>query len=171
MLMANFRIIKLKPEEWKLYQRIRLEALLMEPQAFSSQYAEVVQRPDFHWQERLIEAQAGKKSWLLFAKQNGQLIGMIGASCSEASNVVEIISVYVTRKKRGQGIATALMAAILEEVRKAGIFRKAVLTVNADQAAAVALYRHFGFRIVGEKTGVMGDGVSYLGYLMEMEFG
>ncbi len=141
----------------------------MEPQAFSSQYTEVVQRPDSYWQERLIEAQTGKKSWLLFAKEDDRLIGMIGAYWPGAGDTVEIISVYVTQEKRGQGVATALMAAILREVSKNRTFQKAILTVNADQAAAVALYRHFGFQLVGEKAGIMGDGISHLGYLMEKE--
>ena len=41
--------------------------------------------------------------------------------------------------------------------------------MNAGQIAAVVLYRHFGFEIVGEKIGVMGDGNSYQGYIMEKE--
>ena len=92
---------------------------------------------------------------------------MIGAYCEDENDVVEIISVYVAREKRGQGAGSALMAAILEEVMKLGIFRKAVLSVNKDQTAAVALYQRFGFQIVGEKIGVQGDGVAHAGYVME----
>jgi len=167
--MANVQVVKLTPDEWRLYKQIRLESLLVEPQALASSYADVVKRPKSQWQERLIEARAGKKSWLLFAKENERIIGMIGAYIGEESDVVEIISVYVTKEKRGLGAATALMEAILTEVAKFGAFRKAVLTVNAGQTAAVALYRHFGFQIVGENTGVLGDGNSYQGYVMEME--
>ena len=166
--MVNLQIITLTPDEWQLYRQIRLEALLLEPQAFGSSYADAVQRPDSSWQERLVEAQAGKKGWLLFAKESDRITGMVGAYRVDDSDVVEIISVYVTKEKRGQGVATALMAAILEEVGRSGIFRKAVLSVNADQTAAVALYRRFGFQIVGEKTGVMGDGLTHRGAIMEI---
>ncbi len=168
--MANIQIVTLTPEEWQLYKQIRLKSLWTEPQAFGSSYSEVVQRPDSHWQDRLIESREGKKGWLLFAKENGQIIGMIGAYCAAESDVVEIISVYVTKEKRGHGVAAALMTAILEEVGKGNVFRKAVLTVNAKQTAAVALYRQFGFQIIGEKMGVLGDGISYPGYIMEKEW-
>ena len=167
--MAAFQVVKLAPEEWRQYKQIRLESLRAEPQAFGSSYANALQRPDIHWQERLIEAQAGEKSWLLFAKENDRIIGIIGAFRAEEIDVVEIVSVYVTGEKRGQGAATALMAAILAAVGKGNIFRKAVLGVNAGQTAAVALYRRFGFQIVAEKSAVQGDGNAYLGYIMEKE--
>ena len=167
--MANFQIVKLPVDAWPLYKQIRLKSLKMEAQAFGSSYAEVLQRPDSHWQERLVEAQAGKKSWLLFAKEDERIVGMIGAFCPNQSAVVEIVSVYVTQEKRGQGIGGALLTAILEEVGQDHTFKKAVLSVNAGQTAAVALYQHFGFRIVGQKTGVMGDGNSYTGCNMVKE--
>jgi ribosomal protein S18 acetylase RimI-like enzyme len=167
--MTNIQIVKLLPEEWPLYKEIRLESLLAEPQAFGSGYAEVHQRPDSYWQERLKDAQAGEKSWLLFAKENERMVGMIGAYCSEEKDGVEIIAVYVTREKRGRGIAGALMAAILEEIGRSNIHRKAVLGVNADQTAAVALYQRYGFQIVGEKEGVMGDGKLHTSYIMEKD--
>jgi ribosomal protein S18 acetylase RimI-like enzyme len=167
--MNNFEIVKLTPDEWQLYKQHRLEALLVEPRAFGSCYAEVLQRADSYWQERLIEAQSGKKSWLLFAKENTQIIGMIGAFRVEESDVVEIVSVYVTKEKRRLGVANALMAAILNEVGKGKAIRKVVIGVNAGQTAAVSLYQHFGFQIVEEKIGVMGDGISYPSYIMEKE--
>lgn len=165
--METIRIEKLQPDEWQLYKQLRLEALLNEPAAFSSTYAETSQRPDAHWQQRLLEAQAGEKGWLLFARENGCLVGMIGAMHEPESDAVDIISVYVAREKRGQGVGAALMAAILAEVRSKNAFQKAALSVNADQAAAVALYRRFGFQVTAEITDLMGDGKIYRSYLME----
>ena len=167
--MSNIQIVKLMPEEWQPYKELRLEALLMEPQAFSSKYTDAVQKPDSYWEERLTEVRNGKVFWLLFAKENDRLIGMVGAYCTEESNVVEIISVFVTKSKRRQGVATALMEAILAEVGSKGIFRKAELAVNTNQISAVALYKHFGFQIIEEKTGVMGNGNPCLEYIMEKE--
>jgi ribosomal protein S18 acetylase RimI-like enzyme len=167
--MAEFQVITLKPEDWQLYKQIRLEALLNEPQAFGSRYADALQNSNSYWQGRLAEAQAGIKSWLLFVKEMDQISGMIGAYCSDDNDVVEIISVYVTKKKRGQGFAAALMEAMVEKVSKVGAFQKAILAVNADQIEAVALYQRFGFGIVEEKTGVLGDGKTHKGYIMEKE--
>jgi len=167
--MTKIQIVKLTPEEWQPYKQIRLEALFMEPQAFGSKYAVVLQWPDSRWQSRLVESQAGEKSWLLFAKEEDRLIGMIGAYSEEENDVVEIISVYVTKEKRGQGVGKALMEAILAEVGRRGAFQKAVLAVNADQKSAVALYRRFGFEVVEEKTEVQSDDKAHPGYIMEKQ--
>ncbi len=170
--MPNFQVVKLPPEDWRLYKQIRLESLTDAPQAFSSGYSESLQRPDSHWQGRLIDALAGEKSWLLFAKENDRITGMIGAFRPQDNpGVVEIISVYVTREKRGQGVASALMAAILAEVGLGGAFCIARLAVTASQTAAVALYQKFGFQIVAETTGVMGDEISHAGYIMQVGIG
>jgi len=167
--MPNFEVFKLPPADWRLYKQIRLESLTEAPQAFISSYAETLLRPDSHWKERLIDAQAGEKSWLLFARENDRITGMVGAYHTEDSGTVDIISVYVTKEKRGQGIASALMTAILAEVARSGDFRTARLAVTASQTAALALYQKFGFQIVTETTGVMGDGVSHAGYIMQVE--
>lgn len=168
--MANIQIVKLAPEDWQQYKRIRLEALKRDPQAFGSSLAETQQRPDSHWQERLGEALAGTKNWLLFAKEDDRIIGLIGAYRTAQQDVVEIYSVYVTQAGRRHGAATALMSSILQEVEKPGFFRKAVLSVTASQAAAIALYQKFGFQIVDTKTAVMGDEISHQGYIMEKWF-
>jgi ribosomal protein S18 acetylase RimI-like enzyme len=169
--MENIQVMKLSPDEWQLFKQFRLESLLVEPQAFGSSYAEVIQRSDSHWQERLVKAQAGEKSWLLFAKENTRMIGMIGAYCTEEGDVVEIVSPYVTKEKRKLGVATALMTALLAEIAKRDSIRKVTLGVNAGQTAAVALYLRFGFQMVGEKTAVFGDGNAHTSYIMERELG
>jgi ribosomal protein S18 acetylase RimI-like enzyme len=161
------QIVKLGPEEWQAFRQLRLESLEADPQAFSSLYAEVERRPDSFWQERLRESQVGEKSWMLFARDGDRLVGMIGAFREAGSEMVEIISVYVSRDWRGQGVGGALMEGILGEMRRLEGVRTAVLGVNAGQAAAVALYQRFGFVIVGENSGVMGDGSVHKGYVME----
>ncbi len=165
--MADCEIVRLTPDEWPLYKQIRLEALKEEPQAFGSRYEDNLLRPNSFWRSRLEEAQVGEKSWLLFARVDGRIAGIIGAYCEEENDVVDIISVYVAKSARGQGVGAALMEAILAEVAKKSLFRKARLMVNADQAAALGMYRRFGFQVVGEETNVLGDGKQHMEYVME----
>lgn len=167
--MHAFQIVTLAPDEWQAYRALRLECLLREPQAFGSRYADMLQQPDAYWQGRLADARAGEKSWLLFAREDDRLVGMIGAFTTENAGVVKIVSVYVSRETRGKGVGSLLMAAILAVVEKKGTFYKAVLDVNPVQTAAVALYRRFGFAVTGEETVTREDGEIRQQYSMEKE--
>ena len=98
--MNTISIIKSGDVSWKDYRDVRLEALREDPQAFGSSYQDNVQKPDSYWQGRLAEAAEGKNSWLLFAKENDRLIGMIGAFQSDDDtkhNTATIISLFVTK--------------------------------------------------------------------------
>ena len=76
-------IVKLTVNDWQEYKKIRLDALQNAPQAFGSSYADNREKPDSYWQSRLEDAANGNGSWLLFAKENQQLVGIIGAFIEE----------------------------------------------------------------------------------------
>jgi len=168
--MSDFEIIKLPPEQWQRYREIRLEALREEPQAFGSAYAEMAQRSAVYWQERLSDAAQRETSWLLFAQEGERLIGMIGAFYDRTQESAHILSVYVSKAERGKGLGKALMERILSELGEKEGIRKAILGVNQEQTAAVALYRQFGFEVTGEVEEVQGDGKEHRMYVMEKRF-
>jgi ribosomal protein S18 acetylase RimI-like enzyme len=62
------------------------------------------------------------------------------------------------------------MERILSELGEKEGIRKAILGVNQEQTAAVALYRQFGFEVTGELEEVQGDGKEHTGYVMEKRF-
>ena len=170
--MTDYRLISLTPDDWQRYRAIRLEMLADSPQAFGSRYADNLERPEAFWRGRLETAQQGESTWLLFAEVDGVIVGMAGAHCESEETppgVVDIVSVFVTPRMRGTGIAGALMEAILDQVRRTGRFHTARLGVNAGQARALALYRRFGFRLVEELERVLGDGKKHLHYVMDKD--
>lgn len=57
-------------------------------------------------------------------------------------------SVYVHPKRRGRGVANALMPALLERAR-AGEVHALVAGIEATNASSLALHEKFGFREVG----------------------
>jgi putative acetyltransferase len=60
-----------------------------------------------------------------------------------------MLGISVAREAHGQGVGSALMAAMCDYAdRWAGVLRLE-LTVYADNAAAIALYRKFGFFVEG----------------------
>ena len=153
----SIEILTLPPEQWQQYRQIRLEALQTDPQAFGASYADNLTRPDAYWRERLAEAARGEQSWLLFARAEGRIIGMMGAYRT-GEDEVHVIAVYVSPQWRGRGVSTALMTRLLEEIARDPAIRTATLGVTKGQDAALALYRRFGFEITGEKSVEMGDG-------------
>ena len=165
--MDTIEIIKLEPEEWQGYRILRLEALQNDPQAFGSSYQEYVRKPDSYWQGRLEDAAEGKKDWLLFAKENDRLIGMVGAFIKDEEDVAEIISLYVTKDARGKGVSKLLMSGLLHELEHNTPVVKVKLSVNIEQLAAVRLYESFGFVVAGQENARLGDGKIHEEYIME----
>lgn len=161
----SFEVIKLPPEEWLAYKELRLESLKTEPSAFGASYQEALYRPDVYWQGRLEDAAAGTGNWLLFARENDTLVGMLAAFAE--GEIAEVISVYVTESLRGQGVSKRLLSALLTEIAASGSVETMRLTVNTDQLPALALYRRFGFEVVREQEERLGDGEMHTLSVME----
>ena len=70
-----------------------------------------------------------------------------------------MLGISVAREAQGRGVGSALMAAMCDYAdRWAGVLRLE-LTVYTDNAAAVALYRKFGFVVEGtHRAYAMRDG-------------
>ncbi len=158
-------IVRLPPDRWRDYKRLRLEALQQVPQAFESTYAEYRTRPDAYWQERLRRVAEGRDNWLLFAREGSQLVSMAGAYLH--GGAAEVISVYVSPAARRRGVARALLTALLGELGEDKTIQRARLTVSGTQTTALALYRSLGFRAVGRQHLRLGDGREHDELVME----
>ena len=96
-------IVTLPVEEWQAYRALRLRALREEPQAFSSSYATTLASPEETWKGRLEQALHGERAWLLFAREGGRLVGMVGAYMEQGDNdTATVVSVYVPKEERGK---------------------------------------------------------------------
>jgi ribosomal protein S18 acetylase RimI-like enzyme len=150
---------RLDPSAWRDYRTLRLMALRTDPHAFEASIAEQRALPDAWWRDRLREAAFCRGVWLLFAKQEERLVGMIGAHASEGPLVADINGVFVTPEARGRGIGDALMRAMLHEMGQDPAIQRVRLYVNASQTAAVRLYERSGFHLVDTERLRCGDGV------------
>lgn len=169
--MSDINIIILDPARWQEYRELRLQALDREPTAFATSYDEDAQLPESEWQGRLESAQRKAGHLTLFAEVDGKLVGMIGAywvDKKKMAHIAGVYGVYVDQSMRGKGIGQWLMQALLDEISRIPRIKKLKLGVNTQQTAAIALYKKFGFEIVGTIREELKIGDQYHDeYLME----
>jgi len=105
------------------------------------------------WRTRLAEWDApGRSDLLLVAESDGRLIGNAGLNpvgTALRRRHVMGLGIVVEKAWHGRGVASQLMVALLDAAdRWLGCLR-IELTVYTDNAAAIALYRKFGFESEG----------------------
>jgi L-phenylalanine/L-methionine N-acetyltransferase len=98
----------------------------------------------------------------LVATDGRQVVGYLSISREEhpVTRHVASIGVFVAPSWRGRGVGTALMREAVRWARGVGV-EKLALTVYPDNAAAIALYRRFGFAEEGRLTGHSKKAVGY----------
>jgi ribosomal protein S18 acetylase RimI-like enzyme len=87
----------------------------------------------------------------LVAEADGAIVGMIRIHVDAGRFGVGQLAMLVERGWRGRGVGSALVAAAIEGARIKGL-RKLSLDVFPHNAAAIALYRKFGFVEEGRRV-------------------
>jgi putative acetyltransferase len=105
------------------------------------------------WRTRLAELdQPGRSDLLLVAEVDGALVGNAGLNpvgTAQRRRHAMHFGITVAKEWQGRGVGTRLMSALLDTAdRWLGCLR-IELTVYTDNAAAIALYRKFGFEVEG----------------------
>ena len=100
--------------------------------------------------------------------RSGELQGFILSRL--AADEAEVLTIAVLPKRRGLGIAKLLMTANMDALRIAGA-RSWFLEVEAQNVAALALYKRFGFEQVGERKSYYkkADGDAALAYILRRD--
>ena len=76
----------------------------------------------------------------------GKLLGYV--ICSRYADVWHVMNIAVDPRERRRGIATALLAGVIE---RAGASESFTLEVRPSNGGAIALYERFGFRTSGTR--------------------
>ena len=92
---------------------------------------------------------------ILAAWQNGAIVGYITGS--HVQGEAEIARLAVLESARHQGIASALLTALLSQLEKLGV-GKTSLEVRVSNQAGFAIYRKFGFAAQGRRPRYYEDG-------------
>lgn len=105
-----------------------------------------IERLSFEKQWDTVNFEAALKDiFLVFGEREIQ--GFLIACCYEVGNRAIIMKIAVHPDHRSKGIATRLIATVLDQLRKMNI-GEVELSVDIVKTGAVKLYEKFGFRIV-----------------------
>jgi GNAT superfamily N-acetyltransferase len=126
------------------YRSIRLAALQLAPEAFSSTYEVEAERPLSDFSDRLERA-------AMFAAYDGpDIVGMAGFVRDTGptdQHKGDLVGMFVLPRARGKGAGGALMRAVIAHAST--LVEQLRLGVVAGNDAAIALYQHFGFTAYG----------------------
>ena len=137
-------------------------------------YPNLMQMPytnDGIWAARLAENDLpGKTDLILVAELDGEVVGNAGlhpASAAQRRKHAVMLGMSVAPAAQGQGVGSALLAALCDYAdRWAGVLRME-LTVYTDNQRAIRLYQRHGFVIEGtHRAYAMRDGQYVDAYAM-----
>ena len=145
--MTNLVVTRLGPEDAALVRELRLELLAAFPAYFSAD-------PEFektltlqHWEERLS---APGRHWFL-CRMDGDIAGICAFSrvthSRKEAHRGDLGSMYVRAAYQGQGVGEALLKSVFDVAQET--VEQISLTVNAENARAIAFYKRMGFRECG----------------------
>ena len=135
----------LGPADATLYRALRLRALREHPDAFTSSYEQDRDQP--------VEAAAQRLAAHPFwgAYQHAELYGFVGLERElrpKNRHKATVMGMYVAPEVGGQGVARALLDALLAHAGANGV-ESLVLTVTEGNERAQRLYQVAGFRSFG----------------------
>ena len=145
----EYRIRTIEPEEYCVLEDFLYEAIFI-PEGVEPPPKEIVKRPELRVYTEGFGERRGDIA--LAAEADGKLVGAVWVRIMNDYGHIDdetpsfAISLY--KEYRGQGIGTALMKAMLGELRREG-FPQASLAVQKANYA-VRMYRKVGFEVVGE---------------------
>ncbi|AEW99039.1 GNAT family N-acetyltransferase [Streptantibioticus cattleyicolor] len=147
-------ILALTPDDWRLWRRLRLDALTEAPYAFGSRLADW--QGDGDREERWRGRLSVPGSYNLLALADGDHVGMAGGIPAPHGHA-ELISLWVAPAARGLGVGDALIRAVERWAADNGA-PTLRLAVAPDNTAALALYARHAFTPTAEPGDLLPDG-------------
>ena len=132
---------RVTPDDWESHRDLRLEMLQAAPDAFFTQYADVVDFDEDTWRGR-IATQCHFQ-----ARLEGDPVGSVGVwdDPETPGDAATLVAMYVAPRARGAGVGERLVQAVLDEAAERGR-RRVVLEVTVGNVARDPAVRADGFR-------------------------
>lgn len=145
----NYTIRKLAESEYHILEDFLYEAIYL-PEGVEAPPREIINRPEL--QVYIEDFGKRKDDMALVVEVDGKIVGAVWVRIMEDYGHIDdhtpsfAISLY--KEYRGRGIGSALMKAMLGELKQKG-YQQASLSVQKENAAA-RLYKRLGFTVIGE---------------------
>ena len=142
-------IRQISEDDWQVFHRLRLEALLSDPGAYSGTAEE--------WRtvgETQLRAMLGDIA-VFVVSEEGEPVGMMGLIRHKAGKMAHraiLVMVYMRGAIRGSGLAQRLHDEVVAHARSAGI-RQIELHVTAENLRAARFYERLGYLRIGTIPG------------------
>lgn len=148
--MLSFRF--LAEDEWRVLRRMRLAALQDSPNSFLSKYHQELEYGEGEWRREL-----SRGDWLVGISGN-QPVALLGAApeADIAMNERYLSYLWVGPAIRRSGVASGLVAKMLDRLRSSGI-QRAWLWVLDGNEPAWRLYESLGFISTRERQPLPDD--------------
>ncbi len=143
---SDASIRRLAPDDAGALFDVRMRALRMHPRSFLASEEEEAPGGVQGFAERL--AQPAERAFTLGAFVGSQLVARTGVArdrMRKASHRAIVWGVFVAPEQRGTGLGRAIVQRAIEEARTMNGVETLVLSVDARNAPAYALYRSLGF--------------------------
>lgn len=114
----------------------------------------------------VMERQTKEEGYLYFRmEREGKPVGYF--AIKPDGDRLFLSKLYVEKSERGKGYSSAALDFIKAYCKEKG-FPAIWLTVNRYNDGSIAVYRHFGFRVIEEKATDIGGGYVMDDYFMEL---
>ncbi|CAI1496619.1 GNAT family N-acetyltransferase [Serratia quinivorans] len=163
--MLDIKIRRLQAENAEDFRAIRLAALKKSPEMFGSFYALEAEKPLQFFADRLTNCA------VFGAYSNGRIVGVMVFKQAEGikdAHKASLTGVFVEPEFRGQGIANALLKAVIDH--GSNQVEQILLTVVADNDAAISLYKKYGFEPYGMEPRALKTEQGYLDEMLMVLF-
>jgi ribosomal protein S18 acetylase RimI-like enzyme len=130
---------RVRVHEWAALRDTRLRALADAPDAFATTYAEACARPEQWWRDWARRTAGGADQAMFLAWLERRPIGIAGAF--RTGGRIDVISMWTTPERRGEGVGRALLDAAVAFAGEAEVH----LGVTETNAGARRFYERYGF--------------------------
>ncbi len=156
-MSSDVQIRRVRPDEWRSWREVRLRMLRDDSDFFSSRYEDAVRDPDERWRTWVAEAADETADKVLLCADAGPegWVGVVGGFVRVDRSEAQLISMWVSPKARGQGVAQLLVAALGAWAHRRGCEHVYLFVQEANQPAR-RLYGRLGFSATGDRSPIGG---------------